>query len=75
MLLADQKLDTVAAAKLCTDNEDLARKLRYLQEDLEMDANLGTSLDDLLSSSREDIEECIELWRAVRDVGERLMGE
>ncbi|RBR26038.1 uncharacterized protein FIESC28_01066 [Fusarium coffeatum] len=60
----------IAASRLVTDNEDLARKLEYLRGDIEMEGELGGKLGDLLSSEVDEISECYAMWQEIRSIGE-----
>lgn len=51
------------------DNEELSRKLRYLQEDLMMEADYEGKLGKSLNSQVDEISECYAMWEEVRRVG------
>ncbi|KAH7111487.1 hypothetical protein B0J13DRAFT_576894 [Dactylonectria estremocensis] len=63
---------TFAASRLITDHEDLARRLEYLQDDLKMDAELETRLENMLNSRVDEISECFAMWKEVRGAGEKF---
>ncbi|KAL4729708.1 hypothetical protein ACLX1H_004131 [Fusarium chlamydosporum] len=58
-----------AASRLIMDNEELSRKLRYLQEDLMMEADYEGKLGKSLNSQVDEISECYAMWEEVRRVG------
>jgi hypothetical protein len=71
------KVGTVAATRMITDNEDLSRKIKALDEDLDaaeevLEEHNADAIKELLTDSIEDIEECLAMWQQVEHVGEEF---
>jgi hypothetical protein len=62
---------------MITENEQLARQIKSLDENLddaEQDIEAGdtAAIQDLLTDSMEDVEECIAMWQQVQRVGQEF---
>jgi hypothetical protein len=62
---------------MITENEELSRKIRDLDEDLIVaeadgrDSNVD-AIKDLITDSMDDIAECLAMWQQVERVGEEF---
>lgn len=68
---------TAAATKMVTENEDLARRIKALDEDIDdaeqdlQNSNMD-AIRDMLTDSMEDVVECIAMWQQVHQVGQEF---
>ncbi|KAH6637822.1 hypothetical protein C7974DRAFT_411284 [Boeremia exigua] len=66
-----------AATKMVTENEDLARRIKALDEDLDdaeqdLQSSNMDAIRDMLTDSLEDVVECIAMWQQVHQVGQEF---